>query len=91
MSGDAVTGADWTETRRVFDEALARTEEDRDEFLRRRCDKDAALRRDVQTLLDADMRAGDGAFIRDAIRESAEYALTAERSRGTKPNSGPTS
>jgi hypothetical protein len=57
----------WGHIRRVFLEALALERAKRPAFLARHCDGDPTLRRDVEALLDADTRAGDGGFIRDTI------------------------
>jgi hypothetical protein len=63
----AITPARIAETRQVFEEALACTVADRSVFLLQRCVHDAALLRDVVSLLEADARVRDAAFFEEVI------------------------
>jgi len=48
----------WTEVTHLFEAALEMLPEERNAFLERACAGDAELRREVQSLLDADAEAG---------------------------------
>jgi hypothetical protein len=68
-----VTPDRWRETREVFHEALAQAAGQRSAFLDRRCGGNAALRREVDALLEADALARGGAFIGDVVRDAARH------------------
>jgi serine/threonine-protein kinase len=70
----------WSEIERLFHEALERPVGERSEFLARACGRDSALRSEVQRLLAADARAGDG--ITRIVGQGAEAAA---RSLATSP------
>jgi len=48
----------WTEVTRLFEAALELLPNERNAFLERVCAGDAELRREVQSLLEADVQAG---------------------------------
>ena len=66
----------WTEVTRLFEAALGLLPNERNAFLERACAGDAELRREVQSLLEADVQAGK--FMRVAAYE------------GETPSTGPT-
>jgi serine/threonine-protein kinase len=69
----------WARARALFEEALALPPSDRDAFLQKACDGDAALRRQVGALLRAD---ADDAPLLDVPVEEAAAALLAELQGG---------
>lgn len=70
--GRATMPALQTEARQVFEEALARAAADRPAFLLERCGPNAALLRDVESLLDADAHANEGRFIDQVIEVAVQ-------------------
>lgn len=68
-----MTPEKWEQVGRIFDEATALPSEQRSSFLDAACGEDGALRREVQSLLELEGRAGD--FLRAGAMEDAALGL----------------
>jgi hypothetical protein len=71
----------WQEIRGVFDHAVALPTEQRREFLDKACATDAELRREVESLLASDDRAGTGFLSTPAVDLTRSAASTPAPSR----------
>lgn len=66
----------WRQVQELFDQALPLAADVRSDFLQRATGNDADLRREVESLLDAELRAAD--FIDEALDDSLDLFLTSE-------------
>ncbi|MCP4203891.1 MAG: protein kinase [bacterium] len=80
----------WSRIRELFAAAVLLDPEERSAFLNDNCGEDAALRREVESLLDHDLEAGDhGDAIGEAVRAEARGVAGTGDGRGTQTAPAP--